>query len=560
MSWSILALEVLGAIVVVIALMKSWSWLLLFKATPRSLRNRPQFARLVASQIPFYEFGPERFFRADDAPAEVAEGRRAGFMRLAGIYLQKFPKTNQVTDEVRADVSDLQFTEFKRVPFQFGGYVRKYLRIGGFLASSSGVTITDLDGNVFYDLAASYGVNLLGYDFYKQVIDRGVERARALGPVLGEYHAAVQYNVRRLKEISGLEEVSFHMSGTEAVMQAVRLARYHTGRTHLVKFSGAYHGWWGDVQPGVGNPIPARQTYTLTEMSEDSLRVLRTRRDIACVLINPSQALQPNSSVPADSAPASKPDTGNSHTDRAAYADWLRRLRAVCTERRIALIFDEVFVGFRLALGGAQEYFGVRADLVTYGKTIAGGLPIGVVCGRRDFMKRFREDRPFDVCFARGTFNSHPYVMSTMYEFLERIEGEDVKALYKDLDEVWDRRTDQFNQRMRDEGVPVRAGNICSIWTVTYTQPSRYNWMLQFYLRAAGLALSWTGTGRIIFSLNYTQADFDEVVERFATAGRTMKEDGWWWADGAATGRFGNLRVMREMLAQRLFPAISSSE
>ncbi len=75
------------------------------------------------------------------------------------------------------------------------------------------------------------------------------------------------------------------------------------------------------------------------------------------------------------------------------------------------------FVGFRLALGGAQEYFGVKADMVTYGKTLGGGLPIGTLCGRKDLMKRFREDRPADICFARGTFNSHPYVMASTYEF-----------------------------------------------------------------------------------------------------------------------------------------------
>ncbi len=182
-------------------------------------------------------------------------------MRLTEIYQSKFAKTNRVTDEVRAGFSDLQFTDSKRVPFQFSDFVRKHLRFGGFLQSSSGVTITDLDGNIFYDLAASYGVNVFGYDFYKDTIERGMERARELGPVLGEYHTAVHYNVRRLKEISGLDEISFHMSGTEAVMQAVRLARYHTGRSHLVKFCGAYHGWWGDVQPGVGNPVPAHETY-----------------------------------------------------------------------------------------------------------------------------------------------------------------------------------------------------------------------------------------------------------------------------------------------------------
>ena len=99
-----------------------------------------------------------------------------------------------------------------------------------------------------------------------------LQRVRELGPVLGPYHPVIADNVARLKQISGLDEVSFHMSGTEAVMQAVRLARYHTGRSHLVRFCGAYHGWWGDVQPGIGNPLPAHETYTLKEMSEDTLR------------------------------------------------------------------------------------------------------------------------------------------------------------------------------------------------------------------------------------------------------------------------------------------------
>ena len=149
---------------------------------------------------------------------------------------------------------------------------------------------------------------------------------RDLGPVLGSYHPVMAYNVHRLREISGLDEVSFHMSGTEAVMQAVRLARYHTRRSHLVRFCGAYHGWWGDVQPGVGNPTPARDTYTLEEMDETTLRVLRSRRDIACVLVNPLQALHPNAGAPADSMLVDS--ARSAHFDRAAYAGWLRQLRA----------------------------------------------------------------------------------------------------------------------------------------------------------------------------------------------------------------------------------------
>src|SRR4029077_5400166 len=167
--------------------------------------------------------------------------------------------------------------------------------------------------------------------------------------------------------------------------------------------------------------------------------------------------------------------------DRPAYTEWLRQLRAVCSERGIVLILDEEFVGFRLAPGGAQEYFDVKADLVTYGKTLGGGLPVGAVCGRREFMKRFREDRPADICFARGTFNSHPYVMAAMHEFLTRFESAEIRALYLDLDATWNARTALLNRRLQEAGLPVRVANLSSIWAIWYTRPSRYNWMLQYY-------------------------------------------------------------------------------
>jgi glutamate-1-semialdehyde 2,1-aminomutase len=523
------------------------SRLRLSKAKHPSLAGHARLARRLAALIPFYQYEDARFFAADRAPHDVAERRRADFERLAELYRTRYPRTLRLTAEVTGQISDLQFTETYRVPFQFSQFVRRHLPVGAFLASTAGVTATDLDGNVFYDLTGSYGVNLFGYDFYKTCIARANERAQALGPVLGYYHPVIAENVDRLTRLSGMDEVSLHMSGTEAVMQAVRLARFHTRRSHLVRFCGAYHGWWGDVQPGVGNPVPARETYTLKEMSDDALRVLRSRSDIACVLVNPLQALHPNQAAPGDSTLIDSARSAN--FDRVAYARWLAQLRNVCTERGIVLIFDEVFVGFRLAPGGAQEYFGVKADIVTYGKTLGGGLPVGAVCGRHEIMKRFRDDRPVDICFARGTFNSHPYVMAAMNEFLRSLDDPTTIALYRDLDATWNRRATTLNQRLREADLPVRVANLSSIWLVYYTQPSAYNWMFQYYLREAGLALSWVGTGRLIFSLNYTEVDFDTVADRFVAAAEAMHRAGWWWADPAITNKKIRRKILRETAA-----------
>jgi glutamate-1-semialdehyde 2,1-aminomutase len=553
MEWATttLAFYGLGAAALATSMVTLGRRLELSQAKHRSLAGHAQMARRLAALVPFYDYDEDRFFSCDGAPAEIVALRRAGFARLSAYYKTRFAETIRHGTEAAEAISDLQFTGAYRVPFQYRRMVRAHLPMGAFLQSSDGVTITDLDGNRFYDLAGSYGVNVFGYDFYKGAIARGVARVHDLGPVLGVYHPLIIENTKIIKEISGLDEVSFHMSGTEAVMQAVRLARYHTRRRRLVRFCGAYHGWWGDVQPGIGNPLPARETYTLTDMSEDTLHVLRTRRDIACVLVNPEQALHPNEPAPTDSSLLDS--ARRSRFDKESYAKWLTRLREVCSERKIVLIFDEVFVGFRLAPGGAQEYFGVRADMVTYGKTLGGELPIGVFCGRKDLMKRFRDNRPADICFARGTFNAHPYVMAAMNEFLRQLQKPETRALYHNLDGIWNERAQRLNRRLRDEGLPVEIANMSALWIVCYTQPSRYNWMLQYYLRAEGLALSWVGTARLIFSLNYTDADFDAVADRFVAAAKAMQRDGWWWHDPATTNRSIKRAVLNEMIAHRLF-------
>jgi glutamate-1-semialdehyde 2,1-aminomutase len=521
----------------------------LSRAKHPSLTGHSRMAKRVVSFLPGYQFNESQFFSCDGVTETVANTRKAAFYQLAQQLQTKHEKSIALTAEAREIISDLQFTGAYRVPFQFSPLVRQHMKVGAFIQSADGVFVTDQDGQKFYDLTGSYGVNVFGADFYKTCMKEGSERVQEVGATLGAYHPCVAYNVKRLKEISGLDQVSFHMSGTEAVMQAVRLARYHTGRKNLVRFCGAYHGWWEDVQPGPGNPMPPRETYTLRDMHENSLHVLRTRNDIACVLINPLQALHINQGAPGDSSLVDS--SRRAAYDREAYTAWLQKLREVCTQKKIVLIFDEVFLGFRLAKGGAQAYFGVQADMVTYGKTLGGGFPVGVVCGRADLMKRFRPEHPADICFARGTFNAHPHVMGAMSVFLEKIETPDIGAIYENLDATWNARREKFNQAMIEKDLPLRAANMSSVWSLYYTGTSRYNWMLQYYLRSEGLALSWVGTGRLIFSLNYTESDFDEVLARFVKACEKMKEAQWFWAPPQLTNKLIRRSILKEMFQLR---------
>ena len=546
LPWPVLA--GIGLLVAAVTLFAARRRLRLSRAKHRSIRGHARMARRLARLIPAYSFDQDRFFRADGAEPGIESRRISGFESLAIRFRARSPRSIELLAGLRGGLSDLRFTGRYRVPFPFSAIASETLQSGIVVDQSSRTRLTDLDGNEFIDLSGAYGVNVFGTDFYKTCIDIGRNRASALGPVLGPYHPSVVRNVQRLKRISGLDEVSFHMSGTEAVMQAVRLARYHTRRSHIVRFCGAYHGWWDDVQPGVGNPSSPGNVHTLADMSEATLKVLATRRDIACVLVNPLQALHPNGNAPSDGALMTGMRTAR--CDIEAYRDWLRRLREVCTQAGLVLILDEIFVGFRIAPGGAQEYFGIKADLVTYGKTLGGGLPVGVLCGRADLMRRFREDRPLDICFARGTFNAHPYVMTTMDAFLERFESHDIQRHYQDLDARWRERAMRLNRALNAAGLPIRVVQFSSIFVVLFTRPGRYNWMLQYYLNDAGLLLPWVGTGRMIFSINFPENEFDEVTRRFIAAGEKMKHDGWWSGPELSTNAIGRMMLL-EMLGAK---------
>ena len=203
----------------------------LSKAKHPSLRGHARMSRMVAKWVPFYEYDEERFFNSDGAPPDVVARRREGFWRLAKLYQERFPETRRLTEQAASGISDLQFTSAYRVPFQYRTLVSRNLKAGSFYRSSSGVTLTDADGNTFHDLSGSYGVNVLGNDFYKRCIENGAERVRDLGPVLGAYHSGRFPWYHRL-DVRG--EHSFRVSGSRVTAVVELINAY--GRNNLYDY------------------------------------------------------------------------------------------------------------------------------------------------------------------------------------------------------------------------------------------------------------------------------------------------------------------------------------
>jgi glutamate-1-semialdehyde 2,1-aminomutase len=270
------------------------------------------------------------------------------------------------------------------------------------------------------------------------------------------------------------------------------------------------------------------------------------------VLVNPVQSFHPNAPPPSDAILLTS-DARRTGEGSERYREWLRQLRAVCREAGVPLIFDEVYTGFRLAPGGAQEHFGVSADMVVYGKTVAGGMPIGVVCGTKALMRRFDPERPMRLAYVIGTFSGHPVVMGAMNEFLRWLDEASTPGEYAAMNERcagWGRST---NRRLAADALPLRVVHLGTVWTVLFTEPGRYNWLLQYYLRAQGVTLSWVGTGRCLSNMDFTEKDYEDLQTKLLAAAHAMKADGWWLT---AVEHAGRERHMRRMLAREVLGSL----
>jgi glutamate-1-semialdehyde 2,1-aminomutase len=481
--------------------------------------------KFVAQIIPKYTIDEEEFFKADGCSDEVAQRRKKSIEDLGKKWKTKYPKCLQFSEELKQMISDLRFTSGRCFP-AFNGVVQKYLDPSMALDRTEGVDVVDYDGNKSMDISGSYGVNVCGYEKYKEFIDEGWTKAKKQGLFLGSLDNTVLDNIARLRKISGHDEVSFHMSGTEAVMCAVRVARFNTHKPLVVTFGGAYHGWWDGMQPVAGNERLPQDVLCLKDMSQLSLKVIAMRKgEISAVLINALQCFHLNQSPPSDPVLS----TNNRKVGPTpGYKEWLHQLRKVCTESGILLIFDEVYTGFRLHQRGAQGAYDVKADIVCYGKTLGGGLPIGVVCGPKEWMARGDAKKAARINYVIGTFAGHPFVMACMNAFLKWLETPETLNSYEEMQRNIDYFISKANATFKEKDYPVKVTNWFSVWSILYTQPGRYHWMFQYYLKDAGVNLSWVGTGRLLFSLEWKREDYDRLLERMLVACERMKTGSWW--------------------------------
>ena len=361
------------------------------------------------------------------------------------------------------DRSEALFERAKQVlPGGVNSPVRAYRAVGltpRFITRADGAYIWDEDGNKYIDYVCSWGPMILGHNH--PIIREAVERAVKDGLSFGaSTRREVEIAELMVQMVPNIEMVRMVNSGTEAVMSALRLARGATGRDKLMKFEGCYHGHSDSMLVKAGSSavaeegrpssagVPAdvaKDTLTARYNDLDSVRELFARYpgQIACVIVEPVAA---NMGVVG-------PQPG-----------FLEGLRAICDKEGALLLFDEVITGFRLARGGAQEFFGVRADLVTFGKIIGGGMPVGAYCGSRALMEQVA---PCGPVYQAGTLSGNPVAMAAGLAQLTYLNEH--PEVYETIAKKADRLADGMRKAAERAGAGVRINQVGSLVAPFFT-------------------------------------------------------------------------------------------
>lgn len=325
-----------------------------------------------------------------------------------------------------------------------------------FLSRGLGSHVWDADGKEYIDLIGSWGPLILGH--CREEVEQAVIKAVKMGLSFGAPTAAEVEMAQLVCEMTGVEMVRMVNSGTEAVMSALRLARGATGRSKIIKFAGCYHGHSDSMLVKAGSGA-------LTGGAPDSAGVpVQTAGDTLTAAYNdlPSveSLLQANPNQVA--AVIVEPVAANMGVV-PPQPGFLEGLRTLCDKYKCLLIFDEVITGFRLAPGGAQEYYGVRADLVTYGKIIGGGMPVGAYGGSRQLMEMVA---PLGPVYQAGTLSGNPVAMAAGLAQLRILKS--TPEIYAELE--WKGAMLQAGLREALSKVPVQVNRVGSLLTVFFTK------------------------------------------------------------------------------------------
>ncbi len=389
---------------------------------------------------------------------------------------------------------------------------------------SKGAKFWDVDGNEYVDYRSAFGISLFGHtpDFIQEAISKQLEK----GIELGVLTPLAEKVAKLLCEITGCERSTLVNTGSEAISAAIRVARTVTDKDRLIVFSGDYHGIIDEMlvkginRNGKVVPVPIApgiphwavdQVIVLDYDDPEVLEKIRTHADeVAAVIIEP---VQPN----------------NPHVQRGPLFHEIRKL---CTKHEMAMIFDEMITGFRVAPGGAQEWFDIEVDIVAYGKILSGGLPMAAVAGKRKFMDAFDggawnygdDSVPeVGVTFFGGTFVKHPLSLASALAALTEI-----KRLGQPMYDELNAKTARFAERLRTlfltTKVPLQVLSCASVVTIKLLQENPLGKLFFFYLRMKGVHLMEKAG---LISTAHTQEDLDFTYDTIVETIREMQTAGF---------------------------------
>ncbi|NNC00521.1 aminotransferase class III-fold pyridoxal phosphate-dependent enzyme, partial [Corallococcus exiguus] len=374
---------------------------------------------------------------------------------------------------------------------------------------SKGSKLWDMDGNEYLDALNGFGSVLFGHapDFITQAVHKQVDDGYELGPM----HPLAGEVAKLVCEFTGADRAALCNTGSEAVMGAMRIARTVTGRSTIAIFSGSYHGIFDEVlvrgtkslrtvpaAPGIMAGA-VQDVLVLDYGTPESLEILRSRADsLAAIMVEPVQSRRP------DFQPR----------------EFLHQLRDLTQKSGSVYIFDEVITGFRMHPGGAQSLFGVQADVATYGKVVGGGMPIGVIAGKRPFMDaldgghwQFGDDSvpTVGVTYFAGTFVRHPLALAAAKAALEHMKAAGPE-LQRSVSAKADTLATTLNAFFDEVGAPLRIKHFGSLWKTFVTADAANADLLFCLLRDKGIHI-WDG-----FPCFFTTAHSDADLQRLITA------------------------------------------